>query len=407
MAITSTMPHNSNLGNMKKKSAFVIGRENDRRKQLILLITVPTILLLSIRGMLTRGAETWHLPVETTCQDSPQLLKQAPPKPLVLYVAGSSRTGTTYFYNLLRILLRQRDPNTIHGWYEDLSVVAARYSSPNPPLSPILEDKFDLDIDKWQGALDAYKSTGTTVLVKVHGLSHAIRLFSGCNSIQNGELMNPGCPVDAVFSTHRDVGPQLASIKRMAWARRMKWSDLDNVQEFCRKTGHHKATRERPRLVAADWKGSAATMDKSWRLQSHAIVKCHQEWHTAAGSKLVLDAPMESLTTHEGRLKLAEQIIQQIGKLDPDGSISTNMDAAKAVEEADQLRSLACSSWQAVNPITHFHRGHVLIDNSSMDTADAAAAANEEKELQKQAFSLLEADPLIQKWRKEFGYSSS
>ena len=221
-------------------------------------------------------------------------------------------------------------------------------------------------------------------MVKVHDLAHGIRLFSGCD-VHPLEIKHQDCPVDAVFQTHRDLGPQTASNKRMAWLRKLYPSDLDDPVEFCRKQKRH--WRLRPYLTDKDW----TNMDTSWILQSKAIITCHREWYKAAGSKLVLDTSMENMTSYEKRLDLANKIVEQLQRLDPD--FVHDMDPVKAVEEADKLRPLGCSSWLAVNPNTHFHRGHVIVKNDRQDSNEFKAPDDMNK------------DPIIQQWRKEFGYA--
>jgi hypothetical protein len=58
----------------------------------------------------TRIAES--LPVEHACEDAvlsgPSSAAAA--KPLIILISGGARTGTTYLYNLVRILLRQVRP---------------------------------------------------------------------------------------------------------------------------------------------------------------------------------------------------------------------------------------------------------------------------------------------------------
>lgn len=340
------------------------------------------VLLLVVFAYLARhSSEKYTLPVEQACHDS---ARQVTPKPLIVYVGGGSRTGTTYVYNLLRILLRQRDPNLIHGWYEDLSIMAARYASPNPPTSPVFEHKED-NLDQWKGSLEAYRHSGTTLLVKVHSLAHAIRLFDGCDH-PHTELQDPNCPVDFIISTHRDLGPQLASIRRMGWARRVYERDVNHdPAAFCRQQ-----RSPTPRLTRSDWEHPT-----TWTIQGRAIVVCNSEWHKAAGSKLALEVGMETLQKgYDTRVELARNIVKELERRD--GRSVGRMDAPAAVQEADLLRPLSCQSWQAVHPITHFHRGHVQ-GNQTM----------EDQEVIVQAHEALEKDPYIQTWRHSMGYATT
>jgi len=318
-------------------------------------------------GSLLKSREPYSLPVERVCADEE---RQRPAKPLIVLVAGGSRSGTTYLYNLIRILLRQRDPNSISGWYEDLAY-ATRYASPNPPSM----EEFG------PGFLDAYKSTGTTVLVKVHTLAHATRLFTGCDGPR--DFQSGLCPVDLVFLTHRELGPQVNSLRRMGFGRQHYLRQLSNPREYCRSL-----RAPTPRLVDKDWESL-----ETWKTQARAFAMCHLEFISAAGKKLALDMGMEkSLASgFEERVNLADAIIQSI----PSHHEHATMDSFAAVKEADALRPLDCASWQAVNPITHFHRGHV-----APNTTD-----NKEDEMMRsRGYEAIQNDLYLAKWRRAHGY---
>eukprot|EP00581_Thalassiosira_minuscula_P000580 CAMPEP_0183748884 /NCGR_PEP_ID=MMETSP0737-20130205/68003_1 /TAXON_ID=385413 /ORGANISM="Thalassiosira miniscula, Strain CCMP1093" /LENGTH=350 /DNA_ID=CAMNT_0025984627 /DNA_START=171 /DNA_END=1223 /DNA_ORIENTATION=+ len=303
----------------------------------------------------------------------------APAKPLIIFVAGGARTGTTFLYNLLRILLRQRDPNTISGWFEDLSYAAGRYAIPDPPTSPVLDETLGQtnDIDAmWKGALDSYLHTGTTVLVKVHSLSYSTRLFTGCNGPD--AFASSDCPVDLVLYSTRDLCSQLASIRRMGWGavleRKKRKEILSDPTEFCRNQKNSKQ-KKGVYLSDEDWQD-----ENTWVDQALGRAACNEEWIKAVGTdKLLANVPMEGGVG----IDLVKRIVRRIQDAGGDEALTSNkhifqMDAEMALAEANALRPLACSSHIAVNPITHFHRGHVVTSRPS-DSVGASEEGNKNK----------------------------
>eukprot|EP00563_Minutocellus_polymorphus_P012010 CAMPEP_0181072756 /NCGR_PEP_ID=MMETSP1070-20121207/28729_1 /TAXON_ID=265543 /ORGANISM="Minutocellus polymorphus, Strain NH13" /LENGTH=409 /DNA_ID=CAMNT_0023153809 /DNA_START=53 /DNA_END=1282 /DNA_ORIENTATION=- len=336
-----------------------------RYRQVASLLALLAILFV---GSQYRNEPTTREPlrVERHCQDPTIEASSggAPAKPLIILVAGGSRTGTTFLYNLLRIVLRQRDPNTISGWFEDLSYAAGRYASPDPPTSPVLDMALQQtnDVDAmWKGALDSYLHTGTTVLVKVHSLAYSTRLFTGCDGPD--AFASPECPVDLVLYSTRELCAQIASIRRMGWGNVLdRQAVLDDPTEFCRKQKDAK-TKKDSKLSDEDWaKGDV------WVDQALALAACNKEWLKATGmDKLLANVPMEGGVG----VDLVERIIRRIKDAGGDDDVDQQspnsifkMDAEMALAEAKALRPLACSSHVAVNPITHYHRGHVVAGRS-------------------------------------------
>lgn len=111
------------------------------------------------------------------------------PRPLVVVAAGLPRTGSTWIYNVLRILMRQRDPNTIAGWYADLQNIWRNHKT----------HRYDNMQVSW---LTAYKSLGTSILIKMHGPS-PFRGFSRGLSLGEG--------ADLTVLTHRDLRSEVRS----------------------------------------------------------------------------------------------------------------------------------------------------------------------------------------------------
>ena len=340
--------------------------------------------------------------VERQCQDPTiDATTGAPAKPLIIMVAGGARTGTTFLYNLLRILLRQRDPNTISGWFEDLSYAAGRYASPDPPTSPVLDERLrqTSDVEKmWKGALHSYLHTGTTVLVKVHSLSYSLRLFTGCDG--SDAFASPECPVDLVLYSTRDLCSQIASIRRMGWGNVLDRKEIvSDPTEFCRKQQNTKM-KKGVYLTDEDWQN-----EDTWVAQALGLAACNDEWIKAVGTdKLLANVPMEGGVG----LDLVERIVRRIRDAGRDTDFGSSsifqMNAEMALAEANALRPLACSSHIAVNPITHLHRGHVVTARSGGGKAgeDGDVEKDDQKEMDEEdkqkGCAAIDASPDLRKF---------
>ena len=368
-------------------------------------------LLSLIIAVLFFGSKHWNngpprrlepMRLERHCQD-PAI--DAPAKPLIVMVSGGSRTGTTFLYNLLRILLRQRDPNTISGWFEDLSYAAGRYASPDPPSSPVLDPALRATHDvgrMWSGALDPYLRAGTTVLVKVHGLAYSTRLFAGCDGPE--AFAAPDCPVDLVLYSTRHLCSQIASIRRMGWGSVVDRREiLSDPTEFCRKQKNAK-TKKGADLSDEDWQ-----KEDTWVDQALGIAACNKEWIEAVGTdKLLANVPMEGGVG----LDLVERLVRRIREAGGDDDLASvdnkifRMNAETALAEANALRPLACSSHIAVNPITHLHRGHVVTSRSAggVDDGDGDGEKNDQMERDEEdkqrGCAAIDASPELRKFVK-------
>lgn len=124
-----------------------------------------------------------------------QMLLESRPRPLVVVAAGLPRTGSTWVYNVLRILLRMRDPNSIAGWYADLMAIWRNHKT----------HRYDNMQESW---LEAYQSLGTSLLIKTHGPG-AFRSFSRGRSL--------GVGADLTVLTHRDLRTEVRSWVYQNW----------------------------------------------------------------------------------------------------------------------------------------------------------------------------------------------
>jgi len=376
-----------------------------RKWRMFLVLLLFTIYYVGLRDDGSTSeveVEVFSLPKVEMCQDPEIDNDHQPPPPLVVIVAGGGRTGTTYLYNLARIILRNRDPNTISGWYEDLIESTTLYVSPDPPQKVTRLASNSVPLSRWNGTLDHYLQTGTTILVKCHSLAIARRLFSGCmnDDSEDGdsaEFMRRDCPVDLVVLSHRDLTTQTASTRRMGWGRRI---DEDNIRPgMCRGPDKKKEPpKPSPRLTDADWADP-----KTWELAARVESLCADEWENAAGSKAI-EVGMEGILTRDDRIKSAIGIATAINSIHAKGGIPNYKDdVQRAVSECDLLRPLSCSSAMAVNPLTHYHRGHI----SPWTNPEDEEGLKRQKQWQRDAAMGAKAiweQPDLARWMKKRGY---
>jgi hypothetical protein len=131
----------------------------------------------------------------------------------------------------------------------------------------------------------------------------------------------------------------------------------------------------------------------------------------ACGDKLAADLEFEELATLEGRFSWAWQVANALGGL-------TAEHVSRAVAEADALKPLACASRLAVNPLTHFHRGHIApkpqapkpqaAPKPAATKSDTMQARGEETRGERQArggFDGIERDAQLRQWLLQKGYA--
>lgn len=117
------------------------------------------------------------------------------PQPLVIVAAGLPRTGSTWVYNVIRILARIRDPNSVAGWYADLINIWKNHKT----------GRYDHMKESW---LAAYKSLNTTLVIKMHGPG-PFKLFS------HGAPL--GKQANLTVITHRDLRTEVRSWVYQNW----------------------------------------------------------------------------------------------------------------------------------------------------------------------------------------------
>jgi len=188
-------------------------------------------------------------PQEAACGD----VVEAPKKVPVVLVMGTTRTGTTLVYNVVKRAMDLRDPNTLSGFFTDLAGSARAFST-HPSAS----------------VFEAVRSMSVPVVTKLHLMEDVVDFF-GTATKSAADL-----GVDVVYINYRDLRRQVLSAKRMNWQGDVRPEDFSRP-DFCVK----KAGR-RP-LKPSEW-----NKPKTWVIQAQAIIHCNEKilkW--AEGTKVV------------------------------------------------------------------------------------------------------------------------
>jgi len=137
----------------------------DRRVRIFLRTFPNLVVCLSLIGVFS----IVHLATTTVITGilwSSGVPEELPSQPIFVVAGGAPRTGSTFIYNILRILMRLRDPNTIAGpeW------MLAKLVPENYTTTPVYD------------RIQLLRSMGTSVLLKLHTL-HQYEVFAGNNCI--------------------------------------------------------------------------------------------------------------------------------------------------------------------------------------------------------------------------------
>lgn len=290
------------------------------------------------------------------CRDTAPLL----PRPLIVVSAGGQRAGSTMLYNALRILMRIRDPNTISGWHQDLTNILDQYGHEHRNSSI--------------SSAAALRSTGTSVLVKVHHVADWAVFQWGSSADMRGNLLRKES--DLVFTSHRDVCETVASVRRMGWGQYIRASDL-NRDDFC--VLPHRGRRG---LVDSDYE-----RPNTWVLQAKAILSCRKRLLDAAGSNLAEDFEMRDLVNLDSdkAIKLLSTIAKHLE------FAYTNEQIKLAASELLTITAPKCNGVLNVHPVTHLHRSHINADHKV-------------SEVEEQGIRAIKNDAQLAKWLRDNGY---
>jgi len=233
------------------------------------------------------------------------------PAPLVVVAAGLPRTGSTWIYNILRILMRIRDPNSIAGWYADLQAIWKNHKT----------HKYDHMEVSW---LEAYRSLGTSILLKMHGPS-AFRGFSRGDSLSTG--------ANLTVLTHRDLRTEVRSWVYQNW-----------------NSSIHKGEIAKTPFIDPDM----------WVQIAHKILRERNTTLDSVGTGCrLLDIKYEDWNHKPEEVQLG--IVQQLADaLDWDFTITELKDA---VLEAKRIHPPRDGARLMYNPVSKLHPGHRRVNS--------------------------------------------
>lgn len=264
------------------------------------------------------------------------------PAPLVVVAAGLPRTGSTWIYNILRILMRIRDPNSIAGWYADLQAIWKNHKT----------HKYDnMDIS-W---LEAYKSLGTSILIKMHGPG-AFKGFSRGYSLSTG--------ANLTVLTHRDLRTEVRS-----WVYQ-NWNSSIHSGEIAKT----------PFIDPAQWVKIA-----------HRILHERNSTLSSAGTGCqLIDIKYEDWNHKSAEIQLG--IVQQLA--DALQWDFTTQELKDAVLEAKRIRPPHDAARLMYNPVSKLHPGHTRINSEDPAFVQALELG----------YKAIEEDPISGGFLRENGY---
>lgn len=262
------------------------------------------VLLLVFQSLFSNPCSEIHHPERA--------LIQSRPEPIVVVAAGLPRTGSTWVYNVLRILLRMRDPNSVSGWYADLIAIWKNHKT----------GRYDHMSESW---LSVYKSLNTSLLLKMHGPG-PFKSFSKGSRLEAGS--------DLTVITHRDLRTEVRSWVYQNWNGSIHAGDITNT----------------PFGNPADWVRVA-----------HHILRERKATLNSIGRGNFLDIRYEDWNGKSVNTQVAvvEKLARELRWNYTKGELLA------AVVEAARLEPPANDAKLMYNPVNKLHPGHVRVDSSN------------------------------------------
>lgn len=153
----------------------------------------------------------WLSSSDTRAEKERFLDKEGNPRPIFVVAGGAPRTGSTFIFNVLRILMRVRDPNTV--------------ASSSWMLAKLIpENRTVQEYDRIQ----LLRTLGTSFLVKVHTAKQYYE-FAGPLHVKKF-----ADEVDLLVTGHRDLREETMSALKMFVKNKTEWAKESTWTNMCR-----------------------------------------------------------------------------------------------------------------------------------------------------------------------------
>jgi len=278
---------------------------------------ILSVLLMSILSIIIR---MWrYVPHKVTVKQHGQSSRETrqvallatSPKPIVVVAAGIPRTGSTWIFNILRILMRIRDPNSIAGWFEDLEGIWKSQNRHNYD---------DIGIS-W---LEAYKSFGTSLLIKVHDPRSFEKFSKGYSLSDRANL---------TVLTYRDLRAEVKSWMYQRYNGSIHSGDIENT----------------PFADPAEWV----------KVSRRVLLKRNLTLASVGTGSQLLDIKYEDWSKKSDEIQM-NTVRKMANALQWD---FTEEEMKDALMEEKRIISPSDSSYLSYNPVTGLHPSHGTVNS--------------------------------------------
>ena len=188
-----------------------VRHRGDRRVRVLLRRYPTTISVFAVIGLISAASLSCSALISLFSNEyeSPEPL---PTKPIFVVAGGAPRTGSTFIFNILRVLMRMRDPNTVASSNWMLAKLVPENITANP------------DYDR----IRLLRTLGTSVLVKLHTAQQYYR------------FVGPNCTtkfaddIDLLVTSHRDLREETVSAFKMFAHNRSIYDQPEQWAGLCR-----------------------------------------------------------------------------------------------------------------------------------------------------------------------------
>lgn len=179
------------------------------------IVGLFTLVVLSINVVAVFARRFLHISLPATAdighvRNAHFLDESGSPRPIFVVAGGAPRTGSTFIFNVLRVLMRIRDPNTV--------------ASSNWMLAKLVpENKTLEEYDR----IALLRTMGTSILVKVHT---AKQYYDFVGPLHPHKFADE---VDLLVTGYRDLREETVSAFKMFAKNRTEWENESKWAQMC------------------------------------------------------------------------------------------------------------------------------------------------------------------------------